>query len=547
MAIKIYNDITLDSNQIKDVSLERLSANPTGFEGQIYYNTAENAIRYYDGSAWIELDGAGDVTTVTANNGLKITGGDATNPVVEVDYGDASNNIIASAGAGTTLLATDTFLGNDSGTVKEFTIQKILNLASSAVTSLTLAVGADSTGSPLTGSGTTGNITLSSRPYNGGSNIGFVPSGGGSTTFLNGAGNWTTPIDTTASWDAEGDSGSQTISNGSTLDFIGGTGITTALTANTLTTTLALTELTANTTAAAGTDRVAGIWSGSQGTKQLQGIPINLFATPTGAIAMGSNKITGLADPSNPQDAATKAYVDAQIVGGLNYIGTYNASTNIPVLTGASNIASAIGDVYSVDTAGDFGPDAVAVEDGDLIIVTTTITAASNPPNSSFSIVQNNIDLATNSVAGIAQFPTGNGFATFTNGVVKLSAGDEKTAEGSTSESLTITTDAFGKITAVDAAAISITTGDITNFDAAVNSIITDYSETITFGDAALSSFPLNHSLATRDVMVQVYDTSTYDTVECSVERNLTTQITIDTGSYIPGASALAALITKIV
>ena len=39
MAIKIYNDITLDSNQIKDVSLERLGTaqQPAGFEGQIYY------------------------------------------------------------------------------------------------------------------------------------------------------------------------------------------------------------------------------------------------------------------------------------------------------------------------------------------------------------------------------------------------------------------------------------------------------------------------------------------------------------------------------
>lgn len=44
--------------------------------------------------------------------------------------------------------------------------------------------------------------------------------------------------------------------------------------------------------------------------------------TMSGAIAMGSNKITGLADPTDAQDAATKAYVDAQttsdIAEGIN-------------------------------------------------------------------------------------------------------------------------------------------------------------------------------------------------------------------------------------
>ena len=526
MAIKIYNDITLDSNQIKDVSLERLSANPAGFEGQIYYNTTENAIRYYNGSAWIELDGAGDVTTVTATNGVKITGGDANNPVVEVDYTTANDNIVSAAGAGGTLATGDEFIVNDGGTVLRYTINDIISLATSDVTSLALAVGADSTGLPITSPTTFGAVTLTSRPYNGGSNVGFVPAGGGGLTFLNGDGNWSTPIDTQAEWTAVGDSGSQAISNGTTLLFSGSTGIDTAVSADTLTFTLDLTELPSNSSTAVGTDRLAGVWGGTQGTKQLQGIPINLFGTPTANVGMGSNKITGLAAPTNDQDAATKAYVDAQIVGGLTFKGAYDASTNPgdPVLTGAANIASTKGDVYSVSVAGDFGSGAEEVEVGDLIIINDDIAADSTPADSLFDIVQNNIDLATNSVAGIAKFPTGNGFATMTAGtatagVVKLSAGDEKTDEGSTSESLTITTDAFGKITAVNAAAISITTSDITNFTAAVETVIESYSTTIAFGDASASSFTLQHNLGTRDVMVQVYEVATNDTVECSVSR----------------------------
>jgi len=55
-----------------------------------------------------------------------------------------------------------------------------------------------STGDPIVVNPTTGAVQVQSMAYDGGSNVGHVPSGGGATTFLRGDGTWATPSDTGA-------------------------------------------------------------------------------------------------------------------------------------------------------------------------------------------------------------------------------------------------------------------------------------------------------------------------------------------------------------
>jgi hypothetical protein len=60
-------------------------------------------------------------------------------------------------------------------------------------------------------------------------------------------------------------------------------------------------------------------------------------STMSGALAMGTNKITGLGDPTNAQDAATKNYIDTAVIAPGNLTGpitSVGAATSIASQTG---------------------------------------------------------------------------------------------------------------------------------------------------------------------------------------------------------------------
>ena len=62
--------------------------------------------------------------------------------------------------------------------------------------------------------------------------------------------------------------------------------------------------------------------------------------TMSGNIAMGTNKITGLGDPTSAQDAATKNYIDTSVIAPGNLTGpitSVGAATNIAAQTGTGS------------------------------------------------------------------------------------------------------------------------------------------------------------------------------------------------------------------
>ena len=668
MAIKFLDNIDLESNEIQDVAVENLSSDPTGFSGRIIFNTTSNTLKYYNGSAWVSLDGTGNVDSVTGSNGLQ-NAGTSVDVDIEPDYTTGSNIILAAGANGSAPVTSGNILvsGATTGTTAKYVT--VAQLAETVLGELSLTFEADSGtlavadgdtvdfagGTYITTVAGTGAIgiahnttsrsdtTSTDSPASGGTFTAVDSVNSNSTGHITAINVKTITLPaagTMTSFDVDGDTGAsspQTIGDGDTLQINGdGTYLeTTALATDTLrinhklsgvsagtyayptsvtvnaaghitsisqgsapgtmsswtlnygeaggTTTstisdgdtvtmrvyqsaykgIFLSNPAANTQvigldlpavdtvtaidatndflAVAVTDATSG--SGNNAKILASNISLSQFGEPTADLSMGTNKITNVVDPTNAQDAATKQYVDDSVVGGLVYQGGYNANTNSPALSGASNIALTKGWVYTVTVAGTFI--GTAVEIGDVIIVETDIAANSNPAITDFTIVQRNVDLATNSVAGIASFPTANGFASMSNGQAILSSGAQVSAIGSASETVTITTDAFGKVTAASEQNIAITASQVTDFNGSVDTQIQDTEFKANIGNGSATSFAVTHNLATRDCIVEVYDNSTYETVMTKVVRTTTNSVTVSVASA-PATNALRVLVKSL-
>ena len=209
------------------------------------------------------------------------------------------------------------------------------------------------------------------------------------------------------------------------------------------------------------------------------GTPISSLAAATADVDMGSNKLINVTDPTANQDAATKAYVDSAVVGGLTYKGAYDAATNTPDLDSATNIAILIGDTFTVTADGLFFTEQVRI--GDFLIAEENMAASGGSALSKWTVVQSNVDIAT---------------AAATSGAaVKGIAGYD---------SADFTVDATGYVQLVTKA-----------FKASI-------------GNGAALSYTVTHNLNSFDVIVQLYDASSYDTVYADVVRTSADVVTVN-------------------
>lgn len=327
-------------------------------------------------------------------------------------------------------------------------------------------------------------------------------------------------------------------------------------------------------------------------TQDLDGRYLELTGgTMSGDIAMGANKVTGLATPTANSDAATKEYVDNLVDGGLTFKDGFNASTGAidgggNLTSGGTRVALSVGDYYVVTTAGDFygdssypltvGDSVIAKEDAaagasvvtDWVIIqgdegvidltsgnggTSTGNALTSNTNQRGAVTVNSF--AYGGSTNVGHVPSGGSGTTFlrgdgtwvvptnTEGVTSIATSAPITG-GTITDTGTIgisnaTALAVGaaRVTAGTGISVAVSSG---NFTVTNNDRNSQNTYAVTISDTAT----ITHNLASKDVIVQLYDVSTAETVYADVLRASTNTTTITFAST--PANDIRVLVQKI-
>ena len=98
MAISFLDAIDLNGLEITNVLLQNSAGTPGSNlgGGQIVYDDQAGTIKYYDdvNNQWVELDGSGNIDSISAGDGIAISGTSAI--TVAVDY-TGTNNVVEKA------------------------------------------------------------------------------------------------------------------------------------------------------------------------------------------------------------------------------------------------------------------------------------------------------------------------------------------------------------------------------------------------------------------------------------------------------------------
>jgi hypothetical protein len=368
---------------------------------------------------------------------------------------------------------------------------------------------------------------------------------GAGERYLTKSNTWATvaSIPGTYTWDVSDGTNTDTVGSGFELIFAGTGGTTTSYNSGNRT----LTIDSGNETITL-TGEVTGSGTTSISTTVANGV-LDVANFNASAIVIESEGIENNDnDTTLPTSAAVKAYVDSSVAGGLIYQGGYNAATNTPDLTTSPN-SILKGWTYTVTADGAFFGEQLRV--GDVLI------AEQDNPSAlaNWTTVQNNIDLASLTQVGIGNVNAGDAIdVSYSSGTATVSAEDstasnkgviivsESTdtefvgvdvrydAPGEVEVGLNIngmTEETFSSAIVQDTFIPYYNDQNGENHKVQVSDLLALASSQTSFAATITDTATITHGLGTKDVIVQLYDVTTNETVYADVDRISTTQVTI--------------------
>jgi hypothetical protein len=481
MARKFLVSIDLTKNELQNAVIQNLATAPsTPVAGQIYYNTSDNEIYYFDGSIWVSVQNESEI----------LYGTFALRPAAGVSgrlyY--ATDNSLLYLDDGAQWLQISAF-----GSVTAQTTYG----ASSGNGSSTSYSRADHThGTPSLTNTTPQGLTVGGASAVG---TGTSPSREDHTHSLPGFGSVTAQTSFGAS-----------SANGTATDF-------------------------------SRSDHTHGTPTHDNAAHST--INLSALAVPIADVSLNNFKITNLATPVSAADAANKQYVD-DLAQGLNIHAACLAATTTALNATYNNGTSGVGaTLTNAGTQAAFSTDGVSPTLGARILVKDQATTSQNGiytlttvgsgstnwvltratdfdtsveiAGGDFTFVDTGTTLANTGWVNVDEVNTvgtdpivfqqfsGAGTYTASNGI--LLTGSNFTGVVVASGGLTVGSSGFALDTAI---------------------AVRKYSADV--GDGSNTSYTITHNLGTRDVIVSVYDNSSpYGEVICDVNHTSTTAITL--------------------
>lgn len=466
MAIPFLNHLDLQSvSELQNAILHKTTSGAaSNVEGKIIYDTGSNTLKYYNGSAWINLDGTGDISAVTVNpgEGLEVEAGSssATSGAFSVTLGLASTV----AGNGLGYSAGVLSVAGGTGLTQQTTGLKISDTG----------VTADSYGSgtaiPVLTINAQGQVTAASTAAI-------------SSSFIL----------------EDGDGTELEIAMGKEVKFVEGGGIDINWT---------------DTSTGSDSD------------------PFDLTFTHADTSSQASLNNSGT---TVIQDVGLDGY------GHVTSLGT--VELNIPAAANNATITLTGGD--GIASIGDFTTNQSSNEELTIDVDGTVVRTSGNQTIAGNKTFSNVVTINGDLIVSGSQTTKASETVLIEDNIITLNSNET----GTPSEDAGIEVER-GTGTNVKLA-WNESNGDweYTKFNSAGTPALTTYrisqGYTAFIGDGENTAYTVTHNLGTRDVMVQLYDASSYETVYADVVRTNSTQVTL-TFASAPTSNDIKVLITTV-